>query len=102
MGRVLEKVESFLIVRNDHTDLYGRAWCVCELVFARDAGLWPDRTMIVGPNKFSHVTSTCVAATSFSKKDKEPILQEFRTKHILQNVDKFVNEFRASSRPKSL
>merc|ERR1711985_53646 len=52
----------FIAVRNSKEDLYTRAWCLVELVFAKKLGFFERRdnkaVSITGPNAFANGSAT--------------------------------------------
>ena len=53
--QALRSAETSLIVRNSKEDLYTRAWCLVELIFAKKFGFYgTKRVLITGPNDYSN------------------------------------------------
>ncbi len=80
--QALRHASCFLVVRNRNTDLYDRAWCICELVEAIDLGLCPKKTIVTGPNAFSGKQSSCLHAKCRKMSDHVKILH-----HLIGNND---------------
>ena len=93
--RALQHADRFVVVRNSCVDLYGRIWCVCELLYARQYGLVPEKTYVTGANSFTGVQSTCLNATATSPKDQEVILSVLLNEHNREEIDSFVTTFRS-------
>ena len=86
----------FVVVRNSKTDLYSRIWCVCELMFAREFGFTTaHKTMVIGPDKFQHLRTSCLHAEAFDPGDKKRILQAIQKgPGSLEAIDKLVLQYR--------
>ena len=67
-----------------------------ELMFASENGFTAtDRTMVIGPNSFSHVESCCSEAKATDPKDKERILAALRENdEKLENINSLVRAYR--------
>lgn len=92
----LKQASWFVVVRNSKTDLYSRIWCVCELMFARKFGFTAThKTMVVGPNNFSHLRTSCLHAESTHSCDKQRILAALQLEHgDLEEIDELVSDYR--------
>ena len=65
-------------------------------MFASENGFTAtDRTMVIGPNNFSHVESCCSEAKASDPKDEDRILSALRENdENLENINKLVKEYR--------
>jgi len=86
----------FVVVRNSQTDLYSRIWCVSELMFAREFGFTTtNKTLVIGPNNFSHLRTSCLQAQATNARDKQRILSALQQEHDnLESIDALVLEYR--------
>ncbi|CAJ1409359.1 unnamed protein product [Effrenium voratum] len=53
--KALRSAERYVVVRNRMADLYTRAWCLVEYIYAKKLGFYKDKVLITGPNKFSEI-----------------------------------------------
>lgn len=95
----LRASQSFVVVRNSVTDLFSRIWCICELMYARKFGFVPNNTYVTGPNCFSDLQTSCINAHATRTQDKASILKILLTEYDYEEIDTFVNEFRAQDTP---
>lgn len=97
--QALKCASTFVVVRNSHTDLYSRIWCVCELIFAMKLGLVPSKTLVTGPDSFSNSKISCLDAKSFDPYDKARIQTFLLTKHKFHEIDEMIRMFRKQHIP---
>jgi len=93
--QALKGADSYLIVRNSKKDLCARIWCICEFTFAKKYGFIPSKTLVAGPSTFADVTTSVYHAESFDPKDKDKILKELLDEHSREEIDEYMNQFRA-------
>eukprot|EP00931_Biecheleriopsis_adriatica_P061133 TRINITY_DN3674_c0_g1_i2.p1 TRINITY_DN3674_c0_g1~~TRINITY_DN3674_c0_g1_i2.p1 ORF type:complete len:1121 (+),score=202.71 TRINITY_DN3674_c0_g1_i2:124-3486(+) len=72
--KALAASERFVVVRNRVEDLYTRAWCLVEFLYAKKLGFYKERVLITGPNDFSASTSSTEIKAS-SEEDRLKILK---------------------------
>eukprot|EP00035_Acanthoeca_spectabilis_P007749 m.142457 g.142457 ORF g.142457 m.142457 type:complete len:195 (-) comp14069_c1_seq1:53-637(-) len=60
--RAMEHVKEILVVQNRTVDIYTRLWCVCEVYFAHEFKLVPDRTRVAGSDAFAGAETSCLEA----------------------------------------
>ena len=77
--RALQSAKSFCVVRNANADLYARIWCVYELMYANQYGLFPDRIYVTGPDTFKDTKTSCLDAQSSKATDRIRIMRELLT-----------------------
>jgi len=94
--QALSKAEWFVVVRNSQTDLYSRIWCVCELMYAKKYGFtMTNKTMVIGPDKFSSLKTSCLHAEAFDPKDRQRILQVLIEElDGVDEIDRLVQQYR--------
>lgn len=103
--RALEEATWFVVVRNSKRDLYSRLWCVCELLFAKQFGFTTGKngeddtsikhsTMVIGPDVFSKLTTSCIHAKATDEDDARRILELLETEHTVEEVDALVKQYR--------
>jgi len=68
-------------------------------MFARKLGFLPDNTMVTGPNCFAHSRSSCIDAQATNTDDKAKILRILLNEYDYNDIDSFVNQFRAQDSP---
>ena len=95
----LQAAKKFVVVRNSVVDLYGRAWCVCDLMFARKLGFIPESTFVTGPDCFRESRSSCLDAKAFDTDDKAKVLRFLLEENDYKEIDTFVDELRAQAAP---
>jgi len=93
--RALREAEGYLIVRNSNQDLCARVWCICEFMYAKEYGFIPHKTHVTGPGTFSKSETSCLEASSYSRKDKAKIMTHLLKKHSFEEIDDFMIEVRA-------
>lgn len=93
--KALKGADNYLVVRNCKTDLCQRIWCVLEIMYAKEFGLIPHRTMVTGPDTFAYGNTSCEDADSYHPEDKKKILAELTGKNSVAEVDAYIKEFRA-------
>lgn len=89
----IQAASTFCIVRNSNTDVYSRAWCVCELMFAKFYGLYPSKTQVTGPDVFATNQTSVLDAQAF-KGDRARILKVLLNKFDQEEIDKMVQQLR--------
>lgn len=97
--KALEHALTFVVVRNEITDLYTRIWCVCELIYAKKLGLVPHKAYVTGPDIFSQMRTSCLDAQSTEPEDKTRILQVLLKEHNVDEIDQIVQLFRTQEAP---
>ncbi|CAB9512699.1 ankyrin 3, node of Ranvier (ankyrin G) [Seminavis robusta] len=90
----LQEASQFVVVRNPVTDLYSRMWCVCELIYAKQFGLVPDKTVVTGNHPFADRTTSCLEARASQPSDKGKILKHLLFQSDFQAIDSIINELR--------
>ena len=99
--KAIKRADTFVVVRNSSTDLYTRIWCVCELIFARKYGLFPEKTHVTGTDEFSHLQTSCLDAHASFATDKAKILKTLLTEHNHEDIDNFIHQLRTHGAPNS-
>jgi len=72
--KALRASSRLTVVRNSRQDLYSRCWCLIELIYAQDFGMYPDEVLVTGPNTFGDSKISCLDAKASSAEDREKIL----------------------------
>ncbi|CAB9506496.1 expressed unknown protein [Seminavis robusta] len=99
-AKAISKAPLFVCIRNSQCCLFGRIWCVAEVFFAKQYGLFPDHTFVSGPNYFAHVHMSCVDARATKTQDKLLILRTLLQKEgDAEKVDAIIQEFRSHETP---
>ena len=102
-AKAIAKAKQYVCIRNSTCDLYGRIWCVCEVFFAKQNGLFPDHTFVSGPDDFRTVKASCVDAQATCPEDKIKILRALlRKPGDAEMVDAIIQQFRSYETPDSL
>ena len=81
-------------------DLWTRLWCVCELFFAEQRTVFEGEILVVGSDKFSGNTSSCLDAECRAVADKVRILHELTggavaNPALVERIDAVIRDFRA-------
>jgi len=102
--QALQGASLFCVIRNANTDLCSRLWCVCELHFAKQLGLFPHKTHIAGPNVFQHSKASCLDAQATKAQDEERILRALlypnnKGSSSREEIDRVVQLFRNCDPP---
>jgi hypothetical protein len=97
--RALRRATWFVVVRNSQVDLYSRAWCVAELYFAHQFGFTMNKrnskTLVIGPDNFSHLRTSCVNAQASDPRDKYKIIRALlQDQGNLKAIDELVLQYR--------
>ncbi|CAB9527909.1 expressed unknown protein [Seminavis robusta] len=91
----LEAATALCVVRNSRVDVYSRIWCVCELMYAKTFNLYPDHTVITGPNAFAECEQTTVLDAKASRlEDRDRILKVLLNEHDRAEIDRIVHRLR--------
>jgi hypothetical protein len=97
--QALQEASTFCVVRNSNTDFHNRIWCVCELMYAKKYGLFPDCTNVTGPDVFAQLRTTCLDAKATELEDRDRILKVLLTEHNREEIDSIVQLFRTQDTP---
>lgn len=92
--QALRATDTLLVVRNPTADLYSRIWCICELIYAKQFGMFPHKVRVAGPEDFSHLRTSCLDAKAFCAHDKERILDVLLRNHAVEKIDSLVRDLR--------
>lgn len=92
----------FCIVRNCNVDVYRRIWCVCELMYAKHHGLFPDNTDVTGPDTFIGQNSSVLDAEATRLDDRDRILRVLLTDFNRAEIDSRVEQLRTQAAPLEL
>lgn len=98
--QALRAAHMYCVVRNSNNDVYGRIWCVCELIYAKHFGLVPGKTQVAGPNVFAHKQSSVLDAQATNLKDRDRILRVLLTEFDREEIDTIVHDLRTQNAPR--
>ena len=68
---------------------------VCEVTYEMTFGFIPNENLITGPDTFAARTYFCLDVKSYDQNDKANILKELLNNHVMTEIDKYINKFRA-------
>lgn len=98
--QAIRSATSFCVVRNSNQDVYGRIWCVCELMYASFYGLYPHKTHVTGPAyTFSRSETSVIDAQATWEEDRERILRVLQTEFEVEKIDSMVHELKTQDEP---
>ncbi|CAK8988550.1 unnamed protein product [Durusdinium trenchii] len=93
--KALKAAERYVVVRNRMEDLYTRAWCLVEYIYAQKFGFYKDKVLITGPNQFSDSRTTCTEIRASSEEDRLKIFKFIMDEGGPSVIDPQISEFRA-------
>eukprot|EP00435_Cladocopium_sp_Y103_P045865 s30_g13.t1 len=93
--KALRSAERYVVVRNRMEDLYTRAWCLVEYIYAKKFGFYKDKVLITGPNDFSASQTTCTQIRASSEEDRLKIFKFIMDEGGPSVIDPQISEFRA-------
>jgi len=93
--KALRSAERYVVVRNRMEDLYTRAWCLVEYIYAKKFGFYKDKVLITGPNQFSASTTTCTQIKASNDDDRLKIFKFIMDEGGPPVIDPQICEFRA-------
>ena len=100
--RALSRADQYLVVRNAQRDICTRLWCGCELTFAHQYGLWPNKTRIAGPQTFTDATSGVLDGQCFSQDDRKKILAYIEGNKLQRDISEHIRQLRELTTEDSL
>lgn len=93
--KALRSAERYVVVRNRMEDLYTRAWCLVEYIYAKKFGFYKDKVLITGPNDFSDSQTTCTQIRASNEEDRLKIFKFIMDEGGPSVIDPQISEFRA-------
>ncbi|CAE7272488.1 roco5 [Symbiodinium sp. CCMP2592] len=93
--KALAAAERYVVVRNRMEDLYTRAWCLVEYIYAKKFGFYKDKVLVTGPNEFSESTTTCTQIRASDEEDRLKIFKFIMDEGGPAVIDPQIHEFRA-------
>lgn len=93
--KALRSAERYVVVRNRMEDLYTRAWCLVEYIYAKKFGFYKDKVLITGPNDFSDSHTTCTQIRASNEEDRLKIFKFIMDEGGPSVIDPQISEFRA-------
>ena len=91
--KALEEASTFVVVRNSKTDLYSRAWCVLELMYAAQQQAL-NHIYITGPDTFANKEVSCRQAKASRREDKDRIMKKLGENNF-DVIDGIVRNFQS-------
>jgi len=93
--KALSAAERYVVVRNRMEDLYTRAWCLVEYIYAKKFGFYKDKVLVTGPNEFSASRTTCTEIQASDEEDRLKIFKFIMDEGGPAVIDPQIHEFRA-------
>ncbi|CAE7780128.1 uba3 [Symbiodinium necroappetens] len=93
--KALAASERYVVVRNRMEDLYTRAWCLVEYIYAKKFGFYKDKVLVTGPNEFSESRTTCTQIKASDEEDRLKIFKFIMDEGGPAVIDPQIHEFRA-------
>jgi hypothetical protein len=97
--RAIQAATAFCVVRNSNMDVYSRIWCVCELMYAKQHNLYPEKTHVTGPDMFAHLQTSVLDAQATRLQDRDRILRVLLNEFDREEIDSFVHQLRTQDEP---
>ena len=92
--QAIREASAYCVVRNSEMDVFGRIWCVCELMYAKHYGLFPSKATVTGPDVFAALQTSVLDAQATELQDRDRILRVLLTEFNREEIDGFVHRIR--------
>lgn len=93
--KALRVSQHFVAVRNQVEDIYTRAWCLVEFIFAKKLGFFSHKVSITGPNTFaSGSKSSCLDLKASVESDRQRVLEFLLQESTVDEIDRQIQDFR--------
>jgi len=99
----LQAAKYLVVMRNSAVDLYTRAWCVYEIICAKECGFVDERrdqVFIAGPDTFRNSTISCLDMKVSVLEDKCRIMKAILSKYSYKEIDDEIRAFRKFYTPR--
>ena len=91
--KALRASQRFVVVRNSVEDLYTRAWCLVEFLYAKKFGHYKERISITGPCFKGKEETSCLDVKASMPDDRVRIMA-FLADFTVAEIDRQIIEFR--------